>query len=249
MGIYPVTQSEYVEVMRNSPNSKINFTFTGSKYEHQGANRPADNVTWYDAIEFCNRLSVIEKLKPVYTIGKPDRQGNIPVTWDRKANGYRLPTEAEWEYACRGNTTTLYYFGKDITTKDVNFDNTKSVLANMMGIGKKDAVGSTTPVGKYKPNRYGLYDMHGNVWEWCWDWYGKYPSKSEVDPTGPSKGEISSGIRRYEGDYTTDHRVLRGGSWDSGAWPSAARFHLSPNYQGFNTPGEGQVGFRVVRNR
>jgi formylglycine-generating enzyme len=99
--------------------------------------------------------------------------------------GYRLPTEAEWEYACRAGTSTAYSFGDKITPKDANYDDSE--------------IGKPVVVGSYKPNAFGLYDMHGNVWEWCENWYGDYPAGAVTDPKGPAKGE---------------YRVLRGGSFD-----------------------------------
>jgi|688.fasta_scaffold10987_8 formylglycine-generating enzyme required for sulfatase activity len=129
--------------------------------ETKGAKLPVTDVSWEDCQEFIKKLNA-----------KTD-------------GGYRLPTESEWEYACRAGTTTAYSFGDKITPKDANYYDSK--------IGKPVAVGS------YKPNAFGLYDMHGNVNEWCEDWYGDYPKGAVTDPKGPAKGE---------------YRVLRGGSFD-----------------------------------
>ena len=128
--------------------------------------------------------------------------------------GYRLPTEAEWEYSCRAGTTTAYSFGDEITPKDANYFDSK--------IDKPVAVGS------YKPNAFGLYDLHGNVWEWCEDWYGDYPSGAVTDPKGPAKGE---------------DRVLRGGSFylRVSSARSCLRYYNSPtNLSDYN-------GCRLVR--
>jgi formylglycine-generating enzyme required for sulfatase activity len=155
--------------------------------------RPVENVSWEDVQEFIRRLNT-------------------------KENGvtYRLPTEAEWEYAARAGTTTAYSFGND-----------KSQLSQYAWYG--DTSGNQThPVGKLKPNAWGLYDMHGNVWEWVQDWYGPYTAGAAVEPAG-----LSSGSRR----------VVRGGSWDSGAsyCRSAYRLYAAPGYRG------GGLGFRLLR--
>ena len=106
-----------------------------------------------------------------------------------------LPTEAEWEYACRAGTTTPFHFGETISTDQANYDGD-----HIYGNGKKGVYRKkTTPVGSFPANAWGLHDMHGNVWQWCQDWYGDYPQKDVVDPQGPEKGQ---------------RRVLRGGSWD-----------------------------------
>jgi len=130
---------------------------------------------------------------------------------------YRLPTESEWEYACRSGTTTAYGFGDDASgLGDYGwFD------------GNSDS--STHPVGEKKPNAWGLYDMHGNVWEWCQDWYGDYPSGSATDPTGATSGSL---------------RVFRGGSWILNAryCRSAYRDWLGPGARGSS------LGFRVLRS-
>ena len=200
MGIYPVTQREYREVM-------------GTNQSHfRGDNLPVENVSWFDAVEYCNRRSQREGLTSAYTISGSGN--NRTVTWNRNANGYRLPTEAEWEYACRAGTTTAYNTGVSINTNQANFNNT---------------LGRTTPVGNYPANRWGLYDMHGNVSEWCWDWFGMYASGVQTNPTGAVSGSF---------------RVLRGGSWRIGG--SILRSAYRVNY---GLPGgrDDVVGLRLVR--
>ena len=192
MGKYEVMQKEYQEVMGENP-SHI-----------KGDNLPVENVSWYDAVEYCNRRSQKEGLTPAYT-----RNGDN-VTWNRNANGYRLPTEAEWEYACRAGTTTPFNTGYYITKIQTNFG------------------GNTMPVGSFAPNAWGLYDMHGNVWEWCWDWYGNYSSGAQTDPNGAVTGS---------------NRVARGGYWYFGQrMRSAYRNSYGPSVR------RNDVGFRLVHS-
>ncbi|MCL2181220.1 MAG: SUMF1/EgtB/PvdO family nonheme iron enzyme, partial [Treponema sp.] len=208
MNQYLVTQGEWHRVMGTT----IRQLAGSNPMVGEGDEYPMYYVSWFDAVEYCNRLSRREGLTPAYTItGSGD---NRTVTWNRSANGYRLPTEAEWEYACRAGTATAYNTGNNITTSHANFDST---------------LNRTSAVGSYAPNAWGLYDMHGNVFEWCWDWYGGYPARAQNDPQGASSGSA---------------RVLRGGSW--GSWAayarSAYRFNFTPTHRGYG------FGFRVVRN-
>jgi formylglycine-generating enzyme required for sulfatase activity len=205
MGKYPVTQGEYKAVMGTNPSYC------------KGAGLPVENVSWYDAVAYCNARSKKEGRSPAYTIKGED------VSWDRSADGYRLPTEAEWEYACRAGTTTPFNTGDNITTAQANYDGNSPYNGNAKGQYRK----KTTPVGHFPPNAWGLYDMHGNVWEWCWDWYGDYPSGAQTDPSGASSGAS---------------RVIRGGSWDYYAQVlrSAYRFNRGPSGRFI------RVGFRLV---
>jgi len=165
IGSTEVTQALYKAVMGENPS------------RFKGNNNPVEQVSWHDVVELCNRLSEMEGLESAYRIS------GETVTWDRSANGYRLPTEAEWEYAARGGEEQVYSGSDDIG--DVAWYSSNS--------GKR-----THEVGGKQANGWGLYDMTGNVWEWVWDWYGEYPSGTVTDPVGPSTGS---------------NRVHRGGSW------------------------------------
>jgi formylglycine-generating enzyme required for sulfatase activity len=197
VGKYEVTQTEYQAVMGTNPS------------DFKGYNLPVENISWYDAVEYCNRLSQREGLTPAYQISGTN------VTCDWNANGYRLPTEAEWEYACRAGTTTAYNTGNTISTNT--------------GWYKDNSNSATHPVGQKSANVWDLYDMHGNVWEWCWDWYDKYSSIEQTNPRGPSSGSS---------------RVLRGGSWFiyGRDLRSAYRNYSSPFGRSNN------IGFRLVRS-
>lgn len=279
MSKYEITQQEYERVMGNNPS------------EARGAYLPVNNVMWYDAIEYCNKRSVLERLKPVYEITgnfryfvKVDVWGEdaemlirgagfsnlergwsdffigpfnnreeaiqtiitlshkglrgetvadvskIIVTWNKSANGYRLPTESEWEYASRAGTETAFPYGNKISIDDACF---------------KLGWDAHTAVGSYKPNQFGLYDMQGSVREWCWDLFGYYPLGTQTNPS-----EVSTPIKEDLNYYTMEpvesvaRRVIRGGAiYDSITdIRSAARKSWPPNNNHLS------IGFRVVRS-
>ncbi|HOD54955.1 MAG TPA: formylglycine-generating enzyme family protein [Candidatus Cloacimonadota bacterium] len=167
---YTVTQKEWYEIMLSNPS------------EVEGDYFPVENISWYDAIEYCNRKSIKDCLTPCYTINGKD------VICNFDSNGYRLPTEAEWEFAMRGgNKTENYHHSGSDDIHEVAWFIENSEF-------------SSHPIGTKKPNELGLYDMSGNVYEWCWDRFDFYTSEEKVNPKGPETGE---------------NRVFRGGSWSS----------------------------------
>jgi len=167
----------------------------------QGAKRPVEQVMWNDAIAFCNKLS------------------------QKTGRKYRLPSEAEWEYACRAGTKTPFYFGETITTELANYNGNYTYAAEPKGKYR----GQTTEVGSFPPNAFGLYDMHGNVWECCQDTYHK-----------SYEGAPDDGSAWVDND--NDYYLLRGGSWDDlpGYCRSAARYNTYPD------DSTDDIGFRVV---
>lgn len=202
MGKYLVTQGDYLSVVGNNPSY-----FTGDP------TRPVEQVSWVDAASYCTLRTAQERAA-----------GLIPTNFV-----YRLPTESEWEYACRAGTTTACYLGSGLHSGQANFngqyeyDASVGTSYNPSGIYLQ----TTTPVGSYAANGWGLYDMSGNVWEWCQDWYGAYPTGSVTDPQGAASGST---------------RVERGGGWfSSGQYcRSAQRYSSGP------TSTSSDIGFRVV---
>ncbi len=209
---YEVTQSEWQAVMGWNT--------------HPGVNRPVEVLTWYDAVSYCNLRSGGAGLTAAYTITGATYSGNhitnATVTWNQAANGYRLLTEAEWEYACRATSTTAFCNGAitniSCSPLDPNLDQVGWYCGNASSV--------THDVGGKTANAWGLKDMHGNVLEWCWDWYGTYPTGPLTDPTGPASGSM---------------RVLRGGAWINSAryCRSATRSGDFPHVMG------GDIGLRL----
>ena len=207
MGVTEVTQGQWKNVMGSNP----------SYFSRCGDDCPVEQVSWHDSVKFCNKLSEREGLKPAYRISGES------VTWDKSADGYRLPTEAEWEYACRAGSKTRYSWGDEDPVCEPGRKNGARFDDNQ----KCDDIGPA-PVKTYSSNAWGLYDMHGNVWEWCWDWYGGYPSNPLTDPAGAAWSST---------------RIFRGGSWDyyAGFCRSACRYSDVPGTRDI------YIGLRLLR--
>jgi formylglycine-generating enzyme required for sulfatase activity len=227
LGTHEVTQSEFERVVGRNP-SYWDRTQAGREVSRF----PVERVTWFDCIEFCNKLSVLDGLEPYYTLTDIEREeGAIEGIQSATVgiaggNGYRLPTEAQWEYACRAGTTTATHFGDSLSSMQANFNGDYPYN----GGAKGPFLYRTTDVGSYPPNAFGLYDMHGNVWEWCGDGFDEnaYPNSPVNDPTG-----IASALDRAQ----------RGGGWNFGG-----RNCRSAIRRGWPPLGRGQnVGFRVTR--
>nr|WP_232731716.1 bifunctional serine/threonine-protein kinase/formylglycine-generating enzyme family protein [Oscillatoria sp. PCC 10802] len=201
MGKYAITQAQW-KVVAALP--KVNRDLNPDPSRFKGANRPVENVSWDDAVEFCARLS------------------------QKTGRDYRLPSEAEWEYACRAGTTTPFHFGETITTDLANYDGNSTYASAPKGVYRQQ----TTDVGSFPPNAFGLYDMHGNVWEWCADLYHGNYAGAPVDGSVWSSG----------GNEDRQSRMLRGGSWRSypGVCRAAYRHGCGPEFR------VGDLGFRAV---
>ncbi|MFM6868557.1 MAG: formylglycine-generating enzyme family protein [Dolichospermum sp.] len=197
MGKYPITQAQWRAVAELP---QVNQELQPNPSRFKGANRPVEQVSWYEAVEFCARLS----------------------NYTNKV--YRLPTEAEWEYACRAGTTTPFHFGETITTDLANYCGYYTYGDGSKGQYRE----KTTDVGSFPPNPFVLHDMHGNVWEWCQDdWHENYINAPDDGSAWISLSNI---------------KVLRGGSWFSHAdyCRSASRYYFVADFDNIN------IGFRVV---
>jgi uncharacterized protein (TIGR02996 family) len=197
LGVHAVTPLDLYRVMRTPPPAVAELW-----------DCPADGVSWEEAVEFCRRLSELPAEK-------------------QARHRYRLPTEAEWEYACRAQTQTAYHFGDSLSPAQANFDGRPLAGGPVAPVFRGQAV----PVGSYPPNAFGLFDMHGNVWEWCADWYdvSSYQEGPAADPTGPGSGL---------------GRVLRGGSWGDLAVYCRSAYRRCGGT--FSRHDDNRTGFRVA---
>jgi formylglycine-generating enzyme required for sulfatase activity len=199
LGKYPVTQGQW-RAVADLPQIKLKLDPDPSSFK--GNNRPVEQVTWHEAMEFCARLSA------------------------HTGQSYTLPSEAQWEYACRADTTTPFHFGETLTTDLANYNGNYTYGSGPKGVFRQE----TTEVGSFPPNSFGLYDMHGNAWEWCLDhWHDSY----EGAP-GDGSAWVTGG--------DSDRRMLRGGSWfiNPGYCRCASRCNINPSDR------SGDGGFRVV---
>lgn len=224
IGKYEVTQAEYAAILGSIPSDQGGV----------GDINPVYFVPWYSVLKYCNLKSMAESLAPCYTINgstDPANWGPVPTdyntSWDAvicnwSANGYRLPTEAEWEYAARGatNNPDYLYAGSD----DIN--------AVAWWYGNNTPNGSK-PVGTKAPNGIGAFDMSGNVWEWCWDWYGSYSYSTQNNPVGPSSGS---------------YRLLRGDGWNMPSSSYLSRRLGARPLGNFVLNGAPCFGFRLCRS-
>jgi formylglycine-generating enzyme required for sulfatase activity len=238
MSQHEITRTQFSTIMGSDPSN----TTTGSL----GVDTPVQQANWYHAIAFCNKLSIAEGLTPVYAVSGVNfstlTYAVIPTstntdwnaaTCDWNANGYRLPTEMEWMWAAMGADLDSQ---PGAMSGGVNVTGYAKTFAGYNGSNSLDAFAwyttnsssKTHPAGNKSANELGLYDMSGNVWEWCWDWYAAYPAGTQSD---------------YHNDAAASYRVLRGGGWAGGADRVAVAF------RDFNFPfrQDISIGFRVVR--
>jgi formylglycine-generating enzyme required for sulfatase activity len=236
MDKYEVTKGLWDEVYQWAIAHGYGFDNAGSG---KSTNHPIHNVNWSDAAKWCNARSEKEGRVPAYYTDSTHttvyRTGQVSVIndWVNWNVGYRLPTEAEWEKAARGGASGRRFpWGNTISHSLANYYSVSSYSYDISPTREyhpnyQDEYPFTSPVGSFAPNGYGLYDMAGNVWEWCWDWFDLYPSGPETDPRGPNKGSL---------------RMFRGGGWSYRVISCrvANRDLTSPDFQNHD------LGFRTV---
>lgn len=218
MDKYPVTKALWDKVYSWAITNGYVFAEGGSA---KATNHPVQTISWYTAMKWCNARSEMEGLTPAYYTSAAQtnvaRTVNLDVdnSWVKWNGGYRLPTEAEWEKAARGGLSGLRFpWGNTISRNQANYNGNTNAYAYDLGPNGINpafvdgVVPSTSPVGYFAPNGYGLYDMAGNVNEWCWDWYEGYGSSPQSDPRGPSTGTYRAGRGGYCGDSALNNRVV-----------------------------------------
>ena len=217
--VHPVTLSSFEIATTETTQELWSSVMVSNPSKFRIPGKPVDSVSWLDAVRFCNALSMQEGLESAYDIKGSE------VEWNSEANGYRLPTEAEWEYAARSGSS-----GADPSVPLAKAFYSGSPEADKVAWYDKNSAKSSQPVGSKSPNELGLFDMSGNVWEWCWDWYAEYPRTEVSDPSGPDK--------------STGQKVMRGGAW----FTPVNLLRVTYRYWNVPTFKVNSVGFRVARN-